>query len=65
MLRGMRRISLANLLCFRSLKRGSGDSARRRGQEFATVLMVAAVAGVLCQIVEAVIDLGRSAEWWP
>jgi hypothetical protein len=29
------------------------------------VLMVAAVAGVLCQIAEVIIDFGRTAEWWP
>lgn len=64
MVRGLWRASLASMLRFRLLKRKRSDDARRKGQEFATVLMLSAVVGVLCQTIEAVIDLGRSAGWW-
>lgn len=60
----LRRTPLGNLLRFPPLKPGRCESARRREQDFAVVLMVATVAGLFCQIVEAIIDLGRSAEWW-
>ena len=60
-----RRTSLAGLLQLRAPKQERRDGARRKGQEFAMVLMVAAVAGVLCQIAEVIIDFGRTAEWWP
>lgn len=60
----LQRVLFAGLMRVRPPGCGHG-SRRSKNRDFAMVLMVAAVAGVLCQIVEAVIDLGRSAQWWP
>jgi hypothetical protein len=37
---------------------------RRPAGDFATILMVSAVAGAIAQVVGAVINVGRSAGWW-
>ena len=33
--------------------------------DFATVLMLAAVAGAVSQVLRAILDVGKSAGWWP
>lgn len=61
-----RRVQRASFVGLMRLRQSARACARRnRSRDFAIVLMVAAVVGVLCQMFEAVIDLGRSAGWWP
>ena len=33
--------------------------------DFAVILMLAAVAGAIGQVVGTVIEMGRAARWWP
>lgn len=41
---------------------GGRDSSKAK--DFAIILMLAAVIGAVCQVVETAIDFGRSAGWW-
>jgi hypothetical protein len=42
-----------------------GSCKVAKGRDFAMIMMLAAVVGALCQVADAVIELGRSAGWWP
>jgi hypothetical protein len=33
--------------------------------DFTTVLMLAAIAGAVSQVIRAILDVGKSAGWWP
>ena len=46
------------------LRQIAANRTVKKTREFATVLMLTAVVGVICQVVDTVIDLGRSAGWW-
>jgi hypothetical protein len=59
--RRLQQASFARLMRARPVSRGD---RRSKGRDFATVLMGAAVVGVLCQITGTVISVGRSAGWW-
>ena len=37
---------------------------RQRARDFATILMLSAVAGAVAQLVGAVIKIGQAAGWW-
>lgn len=62
----LRRLSFVSLLRFTPSHRDSagGDRRRHKGRDFALMLMLAAVAGVVCQAIGTAIELGRSAGWW-
>jgi hypothetical protein len=62
--RRLRRMSFVSLVRFPPLSGGCPGGRRRKSRDFAMVLMVAAVVGVLCQLAEAIVDVGRSAGWW-
>ena len=34
-------------------------------RDFAVILMLAAVAGTIAQVVGMVVEVGRAAGWWP
>lgn len=38
---------------------------RKPIRDFAIILMLAAVTGAITQVIGTVIELGRSAAWWP
>jgi len=60
--RRLRRTFLADLLRFQPASRC--DGGRRRERDFALALVLIGVVGAVCQIVGAVIEVGRSAGWW-
>lgn len=64
--RRLRRVSFVSLLRFPATVRGDTDRdcRRHKGRDFAIILMLVAVAGVVCQAINTLIDLGRSAGWW-
>lgn len=64
--RRLRRILFVSLLRFPAMRRGDTDHdcGRHKDRDFAITLMPVAVAGVICQAINALIDLGRSAGWW-
>jgi hypothetical protein len=36
-----------------------------QARDFAVILMLAAVAGAIAQVIGTVIEIGRAAGWWP
>jgi hypothetical protein len=36
----------------------------RAAREFATILMLAAVAGAVSQVIRTILEVGKSAGWW-
>jgi hypothetical protein len=47
------------------LQQISGNKGVKKAREFATILMLTAVVGAICQVVDTIVGLGRSAGWWP
>ena len=44
--------------------RSLAPRSAKRARDFAVTLMITAVVGMICQIADTVIELGRSAGWW-
>ena len=57
-------LHVVRLLCLPSRTNRNTNCHRHKARDFATILMLVAVAGVVCQAINTLIDLGRSAGWW-